>query len=66
MPKEARLKFCNLILWKPLVQWVQGVLTPGFKRLGREADHSHLSSAEVKKAWTWTSTPPKRIYDKFN
>jgi hypothetical protein len=28
------------------------------KRPGREADHSPLSSAEVKNAWSYTSTPP--------
>jgi hypothetical protein len=26
--------------------------------LGLEADHSHPSSAEVKNAWGYTSTPP--------
>jgi hypothetical protein len=30
------------------------------KRPGREADHSPLSSAEVKNEWSYTSTPPKR------
>jgi len=28
------------------------------KRLGREADHSPPSSAEVKNGWSCTSTPP--------
>jgi hypothetical protein len=28
------------------------------KRPGREADHSPLTSAEVKKTWVYTSTPP--------
>jgi hypothetical protein len=31
---------------------------PGVKRSGREADHSPLTSAEVKKTWVYTSTPP--------
>jgi hypothetical protein len=31
---------------------------PGVKRQGREADHSPLTSAEVKKMWIYTSTPP--------
>jgi hypothetical protein len=31
---------------------------PGVKRLGCEADHSPASSAEVKKMWLYTSTPP--------
>jgi hypothetical protein len=35
-------------LTQPPVQWVPGVLSPGAKaRLGRDADHSPLSSAEV-------------------
>jgi hypothetical protein len=32
-------------------------LTPKVKRPGREADHSPPSSAVVKKAWSYTSTP---------
>jgi len=28
---------------------------PGVKRPGREADHSHPSSTEVKNAWNYTS-----------
>jgi hypothetical protein len=35
-----------------LIQWVPGVM-----RQGREADHSHPTSAEVKKMWIYTSTP---------
>jgi hypothetical protein len=35
-----------------------GALSPGVKRQGREADHSPPTSAEVKKMWTYTSTPP--------
>jgi hypothetical protein len=31
---------------------------PGVKRQGHEADHSPLTSAEVKKMWIYTSTPP--------
>jgi hypothetical protein len=30
---------------------------PGVKAAGREADHSPQSSAEVKNAWSYTSTP---------
>jgi hypothetical protein len=30
----------------------------GLKRQGREADHSPPTSAEVKKMWIYTSTPP--------
>jgi hypothetical protein len=38
---------------QPPIQWV-----PGVKWLGREADHSISASAEVKKTWMYTSTPP--------
>jgi hypothetical protein len=31
---------------------------PGGKRPGHEADHSPPTSAEVKKMWIYTSTPP--------
>jgi len=31
--------------------------SPGEKRLGLEADHSPPSVAEVKNAWSYTSTP---------
>jgi hypothetical protein len=33
---------------QPHIQWVPGAVSPGVKRLGREADHSPPSSAEVK------------------
>jgi hypothetical protein len=33
---------------QPPIQWVQGALSLGVKRSGREADHSTPSSAEVK------------------
>jgi hypothetical protein len=39
-------------------QWVPGALTPRVEREGREADHSPPSSADVKNAWSYTSTPP--------
>jgi hypothetical protein len=35
-----------------------GELSPGVQRPGREADHSLPSSAKVKNAWSYTSTPP--------
>jgi hypothetical protein len=35
---------------------------PGVKRLGREADHSSPSNAEVKNEWSYTSTPPIRLH----
>jgi hypothetical protein len=42
---------------QPPIQWVTGALSLGVKRLGREADHSPPSCAEVKNAWSYTSTP---------
>jgi hypothetical protein len=35
------------------IQWV-----PRLKRLGREAEHSNPTSAEVKKTWIYKFTPP--------
>jgi hypothetical protein len=43
---------------QPLIQWVLGALSSGVKRQGREADHSPADSADVKKMWIYTSTPP--------
>jgi hypothetical protein len=42
----------------PLIQWVLEVLYPGVKRSGREAGHTPPSSADVKNAWSYTSTLP--------
>jgi hypothetical protein len=43
---------------QPPIQWVPWTLSPGVKRPGHEADHSPPTSAEVKKMWIYTSTPP--------
>ena len=42
---------------QPPVQWVPG-LSRGYRRPGRDADHTHPSSAEVKKELSYTSTHP--------
>jgi hypothetical protein len=42
---------------QPPIKWVPG-LFPGIKRQGREADHSPPTTAEIKKMWIYTSTPP--------
>jgi hypothetical protein len=34
----------------------------GVKQPGSEADHSPPSSAEVKNAWNYASTPPIRLH----
>jgi hypothetical protein len=45
--------------WGPSsLEWVPGALSPVVKRQGREAHHSPPTSAQVKKMWISTSTPP--------
>jgi hypothetical protein len=44
------------------IQWMSGALGLELKRLGREADHSLSSSAEVKSAWSYTTTPLIRLH----
>jgi hypothetical protein len=43
---------------QPPIQCVPGALSLGVKQPARKADHSPASSAEVKNAWSYTSTPP--------
>jgi hypothetical protein len=48
-------------LWGPpslLSNGDRRALSPGVKRQGPEAEHSPPASAEVKKIWIYTSTPP--------
>jgi hypothetical protein len=47
---------------QPPIQWVLGTLSLGAKRPGREADPSPPSSAEVKNAWSYTSSPPIHLH----
>jgi hypothetical protein len=47
---------------QPPIQWLPEAVFLKVKWPGREADHSPLSSAEVKNAWSYTSTPPIRLY----
>jgi hypothetical protein len=42
---------------QPPIQWVPVALSLGVKRPEREADNSPPSSAGVKNAWSYTSTP---------
>jgi hypothetical protein len=42
---------------QPPLQWVQGNLSPGVNRLGRETDHSPPSSAEVNNGGTIPPLP---------
>jgi len=39
------------------MEWVPEALTPELKWPGHEADHAPPSGAEVKNAWSYTSTP---------
>ena len=39
------------------IQWLTKALFPRIKRSRHEADRSHSSSVEVKKAWNYNSTP---------
>jgi hypothetical protein len=43
---------------QPPIQWEPGALSLGVKQPRRRADHSPPSSAEIKNAWCYTSTPP--------
>jgi hypothetical protein len=43
---------------QPPIQSVPGTLSQGVKRQGHETDHSPPTTAEVKKMWIYTSTPP--------
>jgi hypothetical protein len=47
---------------QPPIQWVPGALSLEVKEPGRKADHSPPSSARVKNAWSYTSTPPIRLH----
>jgi hypothetical protein len=52
----------TLELTQPHVQWVPGALSPEVKWLGRESNHSSLSSAEVKNKQRYTFTPAIRLH----
>jgi hypothetical protein len=43
---------------QPPIQWTPEGISPEVKQQGREADHLPPTSAEVKKIWIYTSTPP--------
>jgi hypothetical protein len=47
---------------QPPIQWVPRALSLGIKWPGREADHSLPSSAEIKNAWSYTSTLSVRLH----
>jgi hypothetical protein len=57
--QHVKLNFLSYLgSTQPLIQWVLGTLSLGVKRPGRKVDHSAPASAEVKKMWIYTSTPP--------
>jgi hypothetical protein len=43
---------------QPSIQWVPGALSPEVKPPGRETDHSHPASADIKKMWIYRYIPP--------
>jgi len=47
---------------QPPLQWVQRTVTPGIKWPGCDAPYSPSSFAEVKNAWSYTSTPPVHLH----
>jgi hypothetical protein len=47
---------------QPPIQRLPAALSLVVKRPGREADHSPPPSAEVKNAWSYTTTPPIRLH----
>jgi hypothetical protein len=47
---------------QPPIHWVSGAVSLRIKRPGRKADHSPPSTAEVKNAWSYTSTRSIRLY----
>jgi hypothetical protein len=47
---------------QPPIQRLPAALSLVVKRPGCESDHSPLSSAEVKSAWSYTSTPSVRLH----
>jgi len=47
---------------QPPIQWVPGALSLAVKQPDREADNSSASNAEVKNAWSYTSSPPVRLH----
>jgi hypothetical protein len=51
-----------------LMKWIRGLFPRGLKRSGREVNHSHPSSAEVKNEWSYTYTPPICLHgvDRYN
>jgi hypothetical protein len=47
---------------QPSMQWVPRTCSLGIKWPGSEADHSLSSSAEIKNAYSYTSTAPIRLH----
>jgi hypothetical protein len=49
---------------QPPIRWVSGALSLGMvERPEREADHSPLSTSEVKNTWSYNSILPIRLHD---
>jgi hypothetical protein len=50
---------------QPPIQWILGVISPVVKQPVHEGDHSPPASAEVKKMWIYTFTPPYTFREYF-
>jgi hypothetical protein len=68
-PKPADLldsflpkSYINLLFPQPMSIGGRGLFPWEVKRLGRESSHSPPTSAEVKIAWRYTSTPQIRFH----
>jgi hypothetical protein len=48
---------------QPPIQWIPGALSLDVKWPRHDVDHSPPSSAKVKNAKHYTSTPPIRLHD---
>jgi len=47
---------------QPPIRWIPGALYPRIKQPEREADRPPPSSAEIKNAWSYTSTTPTLLH----
>jgi len=60
---------CPDRFWGPITSYQIGIaaVSQAVNQPCREANHSPLSCAEVKKAWSYTSTPSKCLHgEAFN
>jgi hypothetical protein len=61
-PQVQQFFFSSLLLDGSGAHPASYPMIPGVKRPGSESDHSSPSSADVKSAWSCTSTPPIHLH----